>query len=163
MAMPRFPRSRLGKSAAVLAVCIAVVGTFEGVRTIAYRDVVGVPTICFGETRGIKMGDAKTMAECREMLGTALVEFSAGVDRCLKVKVPDRTYVAFVSFAYNVGVSAFCRSTLVKRANAGDLVGACNQLTRWNRAGGRIIRGLTRRRAEEKAMCLEGLAQGGGA
>ncbi len=158
MAMPRFPRSRLGKSAAVLAVAIAVVGTFEGVRTVAYRDIVGVPTLCFGETRGIKMGDSKTMDECREMLGGALVEFSAGVDRCLTAKVPDLTYVAFVSFAYNVGLGAFCGSTLVRRANAGDLSGACNQLPRWNRAGGKVVRGLTRRRAEEQAMCLKGLA-----
>lgn len=158
MARPRFPRSRLGKSAVALAVCIAVVGTFEGVRTIAYRDIVGVPTVCFGETRGVKMGDSKTMAQCREMLGGALLEFSAGVDRCLKAEVPDKTYIAFVSFAYNVGLGAFCGSTLVRRANAGRLIDACNQLSRWNRAGGKVVRGLTRRRAEERAMCLEGLA-----
>lgn len=160
MAMPRMPRSRLGKSGAALAIAIATVGTFEGVRTVAYKDIVGVPTICFGETRGVNMGDRHTMAECKKMLGDALIEFSAGVDKCLTADVPDLTYVALVSFAYNVGLGAFCSSTLVRRANAGDLVGACNQLPRWNRAGGKVVRGLSRRRAEEKQMCLDGLRAG---
>jgi len=162
MAMPRMPRklvpkSRLGKGGAILALAVVTVGAFEGVRTAAYKDVVGVPTVCFGETRGVQMGDKHTMAECKEMLGGALAEFSAGLDKCLKVETPDKTYVAFVSWAYNVGLGAACRSTLVRKANAGDLVGACNQLPRWNRAGGRVWRGLTRRRTDERAMCLEGL------
>jgi len=162
MPLPRMPRkvkSRLGKSAAVLAITVGVVGTFEGVRTVAYKDVVGVPTVCFGETRGVKMGDQYTMTECKKMLGGALLEFSAGLDKCLKpeVEVPDLTYVAFMSWAYNVGIGAACKSTLVRKANAGDLLGACNQLPRWNRGGGRPIRGLTRRRGEERTMCLKGL------
>lgn len=158
MPMPRMPRSRLGKSGAVLALAVATVGTFEGVRTVAYKDVVGVPTVCFGETRGVKMGDEYSMAECEEMLGGSLLEFSRGLDRCLKVETPDKTYVAFVSWAYNVGLGAACRSTLVRKANAGDLVGACNQLPRWNRAGGRVWWGLTRRRTDERKMCLSGLS-----
>lgn len=158
MPLPRMiPRSRLGKSGAVLAIAIVTVGTFEGVRQIAYRDIVGVPTVCFGETRGVKMGAKHTMVECKKMLGNALLEFSAGLDKCLKVKTPDLTYVAFVSWAYNVGLGAACGSTLVRKANAGDLLGACNQLPRWNRAGGKTVRGLTRRRAEEKKMCIKGL------
>ena len=157
MPMIRMPRSRLGKGGAALAIAIATVGAFEGVRQVAYRDIVGVPTVCFGETRGVKMGDKYKMAECKKMLGDALIEFSAGIDSCLRVPTPDLTYVAIVSWAYNVGLGAACGSTLIRLANAGDLLGACNQLPRWNRAGGKKVRGLTRRRAEEQKMCLQGL------
>ena len=141
----------------LMAAAIALVGTWEGVRTVAYRDIVGIPTVCFGETRGVKMGDAYTLEQCQVMLGDGLKEFSAGVDKCLKVNTPDLTYVAIVSWAYNVGLGAACKSTLMRKANAGDLLGACNQLPRWNRAGGKVVRGLTRRRADEKAMCIKGL------
>lgn len=149
--------SRLKKGTAVFAALVAMVGGFEGLRTYAYRDPVGIPTICFGETRGVQMGDTATVAECKTMLGDRLLEFSAGVDRCLTVRVPDKTYAAFVSFAYNVGVGAFCGSTLARKANAGDIRGACDQLPRWNRAGVLVLPGLTKRRAEERALCLEGL------
>lgn len=150
-------KSRLKKGGAALALCCALVGGFEGLRTVAYRDVVGVPTICFGETRGVKIGDRRTAEECRTMLGDRLIEFSAGVDRCLTRRVPDKTYAAFVSFAYNVGTGAFCGSTLVRKANAGDLAAACNELLKWDKAGGRRVAGLTRRRREERALCLEGI------
>lgn len=148
--------ARLRKGSAALAVVVALVGGFEGLRTYAYRDPVGIPTICFGETRGVKMGDTATVEQCQQMLGDRLVEFSAGVDRCLTANVPAQSYAAFVSFAYNVGTGAFCSSTLVKKANAGDLVGACNQLPRWTRAAGIVLPGLVNRRSQEQALCLEG-------
>ncbi|KFL25082.1 lysozyme [Devosia sp. 17-2-E-8] len=149
--------SRLRKGSAAFAVVLSMVAGFEGLRTVAYRDPVGIPTICFGETRGVKMGDQKTADECRQMLGDRLIEFSSGVDRCLRVDVPAYTYAAFVSFSYNVGVGAFCSSTLAKKANAGDLRGACNELGRWTRAKGLELPGLVARRAEERKWCLAGL------
>jgi len=148
--------SRVKKGAAVLAALIALVGGYEGLRTAAYRDVVGIPTVCFGETRGVKMGDSYTVEQCKEMLGDGLIEFAAGVDRCLIAPVPDKSYTAFVSLAYNIGTGAFCKSTVVRKANAGDLVGACNAIVMWNKAGGRVIQGLVNRRADEKRLCLEG-------
>lgn len=148
--------SRVKKGAAVLAALVALVGGYEGLRTVAYRDVVGIPTVCFGETRGVKMGDSYTVEQCKTMLGNGLIEFAAGVDRCLTANVPDKSYTAFVSLAYNIGTGAFCRSTVVRKANAGDLVGACNAISMWDKAGGRVIRGLTIRRADEKRLCLEG-------
>lgn len=140
------------------ALAIGFVGGKEGVSTKAYKDIVGVPTICFGETRGVKMGDTATMEECKVMLGDALVEFEGNMRACLKNPdmIPDKPYVAFLSLSYNIGSRAFCSSTVARRANAGDLKGACNAIPAWNRAGGRVVRGLVSRRAEEQRICLEG-------
>jgi len=149
--------SRLRKGSAAFAVVVSMVAGFEGLRTVAYRDPVGIPTICFGETKGVKLGDQKTADECHQLLGNRLIEFSSGVDKCLKVEVPAYTYAAFVSFSYNVGLGAFCSSTLVKKANAGDLEGACSELSRWTYARGIEWPGLVTRRTKERKWCLAGL------
>jgi len=152
--------SRLKKSIAAMALAIAVVGGWEGVRTVAYRDIVGVPTVCFGETRGVRMGDRYTLEECQAMLGDGLIEFEAGMRKCLKAPdaIPEKSYVAFLSLSYNIGTRAFCRSTVARRANAGNIRGACEAIVMWNKAGGRVVKGLVNRRADERQICLEGLA-----
>lgn len=143
-----------------LAIALAVVAPFEGLRTVAYRDPVGIPTICFGETRGVQMGDTATRAECEAMLEDRLQEFHAGLAKCLPglPTMPPEVQAAFVSWAYNIGTGAACKSTLVKKARAGDLRGACNELPKWDKArvAGKLVAlpGLTRRRAEEQALCL---------
>lgn len=155
--------SRLKKTGVGLTVAgslaVGIVGAWEGLRTKAYRDVVGIPTVCFGETRGVKMGDQYTVDECKAMLGDALVEFETNMRRCLNNpdKIPDKPYVAFLSLSYNIGTGAFCRSTVARKANAGDLKGACDAILMWNRAGGRVIQGLVNRRQDERKMCLEGV------
>lgn len=151
-------KSRLKKSGTVMAAAVALVGAWEGVRTLAYRDIVGVPTVCFGETRGVKMGDRYTMEECRTMLGDALVEFETGMRKCLSNPdaIPDKPYVAFLSLSYNIGTGAFCKSTVARKANAGDIRGACNAIPAWNKAGGKVVKGLVNRRAEEREICLQG-------
>lgn len=152
-------KSRLKKSGALMAGAVALVGAWEGVKTVAYKDIVGVPTVCFGETRGVKMGDRYTMDECRAMLGDALVEFETNMRKCLRSpdSIPDKPYTAFLSLSYNIGTGAFCGSTVARKANEGDLKGACNAIPAWNRAGGRIVKGLVNRRAEEQKICLEGV------
>ncbi len=75
--------SRLKNGAVVTALVIGIVGAWEGVRTVAYRDVVGIPTVCFGETRGVKIGDRYTLEECRVMLGEGVEHFEAGMRSCL--------------------------------------------------------------------------------
>lgn len=145
------------RGGALLVAAIGLIGGYEGLRTVAYKDVVGVPTICFGETRGVKMGDTATVEQCKEMLGDGITDFAARLDKCLTAKVPDKPYMTFLSLAYNVGTGAVCKSTLVKKANAGDVRGACNELPKWNRAGGRVIPGLTKRRLDEQRICLEGV------
>ena len=93
------------------------------------------------------------------MLGDALIEFEAGMRKCLVApdKIPDRPYVALLSLSYNIGTRAFCGSTVAKRVNAGDIRGACNAIPAWNRAGGKVIPGLVNRRAAERKLCLEGV------
>ncbi len=76
--------SRLKKGSAIAAAVIACVSTFEGLRTVAYRDPIGIPTVCFGETRGVKMGDSYTVAQCKDMLGDGLKEFETGMRACMK-------------------------------------------------------------------------------
>jgi len=154
--MPASRRGRLKKGGAVLVALTGLVGGFEGLREYAYRDPVGIPTVCFGETRGVKLGDHYAPEQCKAMLGNRLIEFSQGVDKCLTRPVADNVYVAFVSFAYNVGVSAFCHSTLVAKANAGDVFGACDELSKWTRAHGIVLPGLVERRRVEREMCLHG-------
>ena len=152
-------KSRLKKGAAITGVVVALVGGFEGLRTVAYKDPVGIPTICFGETKNVRMGMTATVEECKAMLTESLVEHERGMAKCLRDpdSIPDKTYGAFLSFTYNVGVGAFCKSTLARMANAGNLRGACDQLLRWTRAGGIKLPGLVKRREAERELCLAGL------
>lgn len=153
--------SRLKNVGALMVAAIALVGSWEGLRTVAYKDIVGVPTVCFGETRGVEMGDRYTVEECQVMLGTALVEFETGMRRCLSKpdEIPGKSYVAFLSLSYNIGTGAFCRSTVARKANAGDIRGACEAIAMWTRAGGKVVQGLVNRRAEERQICLEGIGK----
>ncbi len=150
-------RTRLAGTAAAGAV--ALVGAWEGLRLTAYKDIVGVPTVCYGETRGVSLGDMHSKAECDAMLLGSLKRHEAGMRRCLRApdRIPEKSYIAFVSLTCNVGVGAFCRSTAARRLNAGDVRGACDAETWFNKAGGRKVRGLVNRRAAEHDLCLEGV------
>lgn len=148
-----------GVGAGVIAAAVAIIAPWEGRELRAYRDIVGVPTICYGETRGVRMGDVATPAECETRLARAVVEYATGIAPCLPAVLPDKTRAAFVSAAYNVGVSAFCGSSMSRRAKAGDLAGACDALLLWNKAGGRVVQGLVNRRKAERELCLSGLAR----
>lgn len=143
----------------VAATAIALVGAFEGLRLYAYRDPVGIPTICYGSTRGVQIGDKATKAECDALLIGELVEHEQGMRRCLREpdKLTDGQYIAFVSLTYNIGVGAFCKSTAARLINAGDMAGACAQISRWDKAGGMRLPGLVKRRAEERRICERGL------
>ncbi len=152
-------KTRLTGSAALLAVTF--VGGWEGLRLTAYLDEIASParpTVCYGETLDVKMGDQHTKAECDAMLLASLRKHEAGMRACLTSPdaIPDRSYVAFVSLTYNIGVGAFCNSTAAKRLNAGDLKGACEAGTWYTKAGGRTITGLVNRRSAEHELCLEG-------
>lgn len=156
--MSRLRKTRIGLTAAG-ALALGLVGGYEGLRLTAYRDIVGVPTVCFGETRGVRLGDRYSVEDCKAMLGDALIEFESGMRRCLTKPdaIPDRTYVAFLSLTYNIGVGAFCRSSVARLANQGQITAACNAMLAWNKAGGKVVKGLQRRRVEERALCLTGL------
>lgn len=156
--MNRAGKGVIAGSVALTALATGVISQFEGRELRAYQDIVHVWTICDGETKGVKPGDVATPAECDAKLARNLVTYEAGLDRCLTAPVPGKVKVAFLSWTYNVGVGAACSSTLIRKANAGDIRGACDQLLVWNRAGGKYVQGLANRRAAERSLCLEGLA-----
>lgn len=157
-----------------LMLAVYFIGPWEGLRLNSYRDIVGIWTICYGETKGVGPGMTKTKAECDEIFGGSIQEHEAGMRQCLKnpgptliqrlasisVKtdgIPTGPYVAFVSLTYNIGTAGFCRSSLPAMINASNIRGACNSLIWFNRAGGRVVQGLVNRRAAEQKLCLEGL------
>jgi lysozyme len=148
--------------AAVLAACgaaAALVVGFEGWRTTPYKDPVGILTVCDGVTRGVRADHVYTDQECAALAAHELVDHGLAIAPCLPEALPTDTRAAFTSFGYNVGAAAFCSSTLARKANAGDLAGACAELSRWTLAGGRQLPGLVKRRAAERALCERGLTQ----
>lgn len=147
------------KAAGWLVGGIVLVAAWEGLSLVVYKDIVGVETYCYGETSNPEPAKHYTVEECNRLLGDRLLQFNEAVTRCTKgAQLPDKVRIAFVSLAYNIGSGAFCGSTLARKASAGDLRGACEELPKWNKAGGRVVRGLTNRRIEERRICLEGLA-----
>ena len=154
-------KSRLKKSGALTAAAVALVGAWEGLRTVAYPDRLAhnIPTVCYGWTIGVKLGDKYTVDECKAMLGDGLVEFEQGMRKCLTNPdaIPEGAYVAFISLSYNIGTRAFCGSTVARRANAGDILGACDAILMWDRAGGRVVQGLVNRRKDERRVCRQGI------
>lgn len=136
------------------AFLILILGGFEGYRTIAYRDIVGVWTICAGHTDGVQPGDTATKEECRALLNEEAREYWDEVDRLVIPPMRPREQIAFTSLAYNIGMDAFARSTLLRYANSGNMAAACLQILRWNMAGGRVVPGLVKRRQAEHDICI---------
>lgn len=148
------------KAAAILAAAaVAAPGVIqaEGWVNKAYNDPVGIVTACAGVTVGVVRGKAYSDGECLAMVSAALAQHGAEIYPCLPETLPLMTRGAFTSFAYNVGSTKFCASTLAKKARAGDLAGACNELPRWVYAGKTKLPGLVKRRAAERALCERGL------
>ena len=133
---------------------LSIIKEFEGFRANAYRDPVGIWTIGYGFTKGVKQGDTITRAEAEIRLRRELVEYERGVERATKGHATQPQFDALVSFAFNVGVAGMARSTVIKRHNEGDHQAAARAFGLWNRAGGRELPGLTRRRAAESALYL---------
>jgi lysozyme len=134
---------------------LGLVKTFEGCKLKAYLCPAGVPTIGYGRTKGVKLGDTCSQAQADAWLTQEYDEFEAGVRKLVKVPLSGNQLGALVSFAYNVGVGALRTSTLLRVLNAGDYTGAASQFGRWNRAAGRVLAGLSRRRAAEAALFVK--------
>lgn len=149
--------SKIRKGSAIALLAVSTVGAAEGLRTHAYRDVIGVPTVCYGETKGVRMGDVHTKAECDEMFIARLNEFATHVEQCVQGPIPDKSEVAMVSLAYNIGWGGFCKSSIVRLWNAGARMTACDAFMKFNRAGGRVLSALNKRREHERQLCREGL------
>lgn len=158
---PLKKRVLTGVGAAVLALAVPVVKHFEGTVFKTYPDpALGwkVPTACTGHTGPeLRSGQTWTREECDEMLAADLADHNAGLVACVKVPISEEEHAAYLSFAFNVGVNAFCGSTAVRKLNAGDRTGACAELSNWTRSGGKVLPGLVRRRAAERQLCESGL------
>ncbi len=138
-----------------------------------YLDVGGVPTACGGVTgpeitKAYNEGYVFTKTECDHLNARAVRKHELGlrdaIDDQVEKIIPEFTMAAYISWTYNVGTGAAARSTLVRKVNAGDLVGACDQLKRWTRVNGVVVRGLENRRVNgdsvrisERTLCLIGL------
>ena len=139
---------------------IDLIKEFEGFRSKAYPDAVGVWTIGYGTTAsagaGIspKPGMEITQDDAERYLQIAVQKFAAKVEDAIKVSVNENQFGALVSLAYNIGPSAFAKSTVVKRLNAGDYQGAADAIMMWDKAGGKVLKGLQRRRKAERQLFL---------
>lgn len=146
----------IGTAAAALAV--PVVKFYEGTVQSAYRDPVGIITVCTGHTGPeLAMGQTFTREQCEDLLYKDLLKHTAALE-CVRQPMTDGQKAAFLSFAFNVGTGAFCSSTLAHKANTGDMLGACAELSRWTYAGGKQLPGLVNRRAAERQLCERGLS-----
>lgn len=153
------PRQRLAAKigAGAVALVLPVVMLYEGTVFRSYKDPADIVTVCTGHTGSdVKMGQSYTKAQCEELLYRDLLQHADAL-ACIRVPLTDHQRAAFLSFAFNVGNGAFCKSTLVRKANAGDITGACAELSRWTMAGGRELPGLVKRRAAERQLCEQGL------
>lgn len=140
-----------GISAAAMVLALPMVALHEGLRTSPYRDPVGIMTVCYGETNAEMR--RYTPAECRQLLRDSLASHGAAIAVCIPEALPDHVKAAALSFAYNVGASAFCGSTMARKLSQGDIAGGCAELSRWVYAKGQRLPGLVKRRADERRMC----------
>jgi lysozyme len=144
-------------SLSLTASALISIAVHEGFRSEAYIPVPGdVPTIGFGTTENVKLGDKITVERALVNLLNDTNKFERAVKRCADVPMHPYEYSAFVSLTYNIGEGAFCRSTLVKKLNRYDYEGACKEILKWNMFKGKELPGLTKRRQEEYRMCING-------
>jgi lysozyme len=168
-------RARTALAAGAMMSVVAFTATYltkpwESKENVAYWDSLGrVWTVCYGETQGVKEGDRYTDQQCEDMLMRRMDrDYLRPISACISgfETAPFSVKVSFLDLAYNIGVGAVCRSTAARRAAAKDWPGACEAMTWFNRAGGKVIRGLKLRREEgdeyrigEREICLEGIGK----
>ena len=136
---------------------IDLIKQFEGLRLTAYKCAAGVWTIGYGHTAGVREGQTITEEEAENLLRYDLQTFEVGVSQVVKVFLHQHQFDALVSFAFNVGLTAFRQSTLLCRLNGGESAErVAAEFLRWNKAGGKVVEGLTRRRERESEIFLKG-------
>lgn len=146
-------RTAIGASS-LSAVALVALLLSEGYTDRAVIPVPGdVPTIGFGTTGGVKMGDKITPPKALVRALSDVQKFEGALKQCVKVPLYQFEYDAYVELSYNIGSSAFCNSTMVKKLNAGDYAGACAEISKWNKFQGKELHGLTVRRERERAKC----------
>jgi lysozyme len=135
---------------------LALTQQFEGCRLNAYQDSVGVWTIGFGHTAGVHPGMSCTQQQAEEWLQSDIHWAEYAVNKYVTAPLTQSEFDALVDFTFNLGVGNFVHSTLLRLLNAEDYEGAANEFPKWNRAGGKILPGLTARRLAEQEMFKNG-------
>ncbi|MGC6230436.1 lysozyme [Hafnia paralvei] len=143
-----------GGAIAIATVMLSGKGGLEGREYVPYKDVVGIITVCDGHTgKDIILNKRYSDAECDALTKADLERIAKQVNPSIKVKTTETQLAAIYSFSYNVGANAFIKSTMLKKLNAGDYAGACDELKRWVYAGGKKWKGLMNRRDVEYEVC----------
>lgn len=146
---------RLIATISLSAAALVGIVVSEGYTDRAVIPVPGdVPTIGFGTTEGVKMGETTTPPKALSRALQDVGRYEGAVRQCVKVPLHQHEYDAYVSLAYNIGSRAFCSSTLARKLNEGDYPGACREILRWDRFKGQQLRGLTIRREREYRQCI---------
>ena len=148
--MTRVKIAALALSASTL---VGIAG-WEGYSGSAYQDIVGIWTIGFGTTGGVQKGQNIDPVKALQRKLSDVQKFEGAIKQCVKVPLHQYEYDAYLSLAYNIGPTAFCNSTLVRRLNEGQYNLACREILRWDKAGGKVVRGLTNRREAEYRQCI---------
>lgn len=155
---------RQKRIAAAIAAATAIAIPAEGLRQFAYYDPPGILTVCYGSTTDVQKGKRYSLDECKARLDADMLDAVLTVERCVP-GLPEPVLAAFGDAVYNIGPRIACdtaNSTAARLLKSGDIAGACNQLPRWDKArvAGVMVAlpGLTKRRAAERALCLEGAA-----
>lgn len=133
---------------------MSLIKRFEGLKLQAYRDSVGIPTIGYGHTQGVKMGDIITGEQADKFLREDLQVAELTINANVKVRLSQAQFDALASFVFNLGSGNFVKSTLLKKLNAGDYAGAAGEFGKWVNAGGKQLPGLVKRRAAEREVFL---------
>ena len=128
---------------------IELIKHFDGCELEAYHCAAGVPTIGYGHIKGVQMGDTITQEQAEEMLVEELNEYEGYINNMVTVELNQNQYDAMVSWVYNLGGGNLKASTLLRVLNQGEFDGVPAQIMRWNKAGGKVLEGLTRRRQAE--------------
>ena len=148
--------NRLFKAASLSAgaAAVALITTYEGLRLEAYKDPVGVWTICYGSTKNVQPGQVATLQECENRLGADAEEAANAVRKYVQHPITQEQFDALVDFTFNLGAGNLKNSTLLRKLNAGDCYGAAEEFRRWVYAGGQVLPGLQKRREAEYELFL---------
>lgn len=167
MAMPaqKRPGRKSGITAAVfiagLGLAVPMVSHHEGMWLVAKPDKLahGIPTVCFGETEGVRVGDRYTPKQCEDMLEKKLVRYANSAAECIYVPVSAKMFSTFIDLNYNIGEAAFCGSSAARLINEKRYEAGCEAMRAWTNAGGQFRQGLLNRRLDEIAVCIEGIKE----
>lgn len=144
-------------TAAWVGLAISMITVFEGLALRGHHDPIdppGINTICFGHIENVKIGEKYTVQQCEDILAADLPRYETMVQKCINVPMPPHRHAAILSFTYNVGGGALCKSTVARELNFGRVQKGCDALLLYDRANGKVIQGLHNRRVAERVACL---------